>query len=142
MKRSSLSARGSVNPASGRSGLSYSLRLSTEKVAGKGGGEVFRGGLFLLFLVNRVDKVLTVVFGAAADALESGETRRRGGVGVDIDNLAALDVLEKSHSSVARIVLHHFSVALALAHIVRRVLEDAALTIGALGRMVKEVLAY
>ena len=118
------------------------MRLSTEKVAGKGGGKVLRGGLFLLFLVNWVNEVLTIVFGAAADALENGETGRRGGVSVDIDNLAALDVLEKSHSSVASIVLHHVSVTLALAHIVGRVLEDAALTIGALGWVVKEVLAY
>ena len=119
------------------------MRLRSEKVAGKvGGSEALRGGFFLFFLVDRVDEVLTIVFGAATDALESGETGRRGSVGVNIDNFAALDVLEKSHSSVARIVLHHVSVALALTHIVGRVLEDAALTVGALGRVVKEVLAY
>ena len=121
------------------------MRRCAEKVAGKSshvsGGVVSRGLLFVL-LVNGVDVVLTIVFGAAANALEDIETGRRGGVGVDIDDLAAFDVLEKSHSSVARIVLHHVSVALALAHIVGGVLEDAALAVSALRRVVKEVLAY
>jgi len=139
--RSSLSARGLTDHPSCQS-VSYSLRL-TEKVAGKGsGGRIFGGGVFFSLLFDGVDKVLTIVFGTTADSFEAGETRSRGGIGVDIDNLTALDILEKSHSSVACIVLHHISVVLAYAHIVGRVLEDAALTVGALGRVVKEVLAY
>ena len=72
---------------------------------------------------------------------ESVETGRRGCVGVDVDNLAALDVLEKSHCCVARVVLHHCSVVLSLAHVVSWVLEDASLTIRTLRWVVQEILA-
>ena len=112
------------------------MRRGAEKVAGKV-WHFIRGvvrGVLLSFggLVNRINIVLAIVLGAAADALEDLETGRRGGVGVDIDYLAALDVLEKSHCGVAGVVLHHVDVALTLAHIMGRVLEDAALAVSAL----------
>lgn len=65
----------------------------------------------------------------------------RGGVGVDVDHFAAFDILEKSHRRVARVVTDHVSVVLALAHVEGRVLEDAPLAVGALGRVNEEVLA-
>ena len=113
--------------------LGHSLSAHAEKVAREGG--------LLGHLLFGIDVVLTVVLGTAADVLECLEARRRGCVCIDVDGLAALDILEQSHRGVASIVLHHLGVRLAAAHVVRRVLEDAALAIGALGGVIKEVLA-
>lgn len=100
-----------------------------EKVSGK--GRLSRG-LVANFAFVFVDVVFAVVFGAAADLAEGCETGSGGCVGVDVDDLAALDILEKSHGCVPRIVLHHAGVVLALAHVESGVLEDAALPISAL----------
>ena len=88
-----------------------------------------------------VNKVFSVVLGAAADiseGLQAGSGRR---VCVDIDGVSTLDVLEQSHRSIACVVLHHFRVGLTRLSIVCWVLEDAPLTIRALGGMLQEVLA-
>jgi hypothetical protein len=114
------------------------LRSVAEKVAGK--SRSF-GLLLLNFFILRVDIIFTIVFCTTADLSESGETRSGSGVGVDIDNLAALNILEKSHSSVASIVLHHMGVVLTFTNIKGRVLENAPLAVRALGRMLQEVLA-
>jgi hypothetical protein len=108
-----------------------------EKVTGKVGSCALLLSNFVLF----IDKVLAIVLGTGADMLEGVETRSGGSIGVDIDNLAALDVLEKSHGSIAGIVLHHSFVVLARTYIKSGVLEDAALPIGALRWMLQKVLA-
>lgn len=107
------------------------MRAHAEKVAGKGGGA---GDLFSIYVV------LAVVLCAAANVLEGVKTGSRGSVGVDVENLASLDILEKSHRRVTSIVLHHLGVVLTGAHVMGRVLEDTALAISALGGMLKEVL--
>jgi hypothetical protein len=88
-----------------------------------------------------VDIVFTVVLCTTANLFESGETRSGSGVGVNIQNLGALDVLEESHGSVAGVVLNHFLVVLTLTNVISWVLEDASLAVGALGRMLQEVFA-
>jgi len=100
---------------------------------------VRRGGVFLALL--GVDEVFAVVLGTGANVTECAETWSRGGVGVDIDDLASLNVLEKSHSSVSCVVLHHVAVGLAFSNVEGRVLEDASLAVSALRRMVQEILA-
>ena len=114
-----------------------------ELVTGKGGhSEVCLVDLAVVFLSIGIDEVFAIVLCAAADVSESTETRSCSGVGVNVDNLAALYVLEKSHCCVAGVVLDHVSVVLALADIKSRVLENAALAISALRWVLKEVLAY
>lgn len=110
---------------------------TSEKITGKGGSRV---GSLVDFFFFLIDVVFAVVLGAAADSLEGVEAGRRGGIGVDVNHLAALDVLEKPHRSVARVVLHHFLVVLTLAHVECWVLEDASLSVGALGWVLQEVL--
>jgi len=95
----------------------------------------------LLDFLRLINEVFAIVLGAVADRLEGVEAGCRGGVGVDVDHLAALDVLEQSHCGVARIVLHHSFVVLAIAHIESRMLEDTSLSIGALRGVLQEVLA-
>jgi len=114
-------------------------RHGAEKVSGKGRLGCFAAQYFAFVFV---DEVLAVVFSAGADLAECGETGSRSCVGVNIDNLAALYVLEKSHCRVPRVVLHHVAVVLSLAHVESRVLEDTSLPVGALGRVVQEVLAH
>ena len=109
--------------------------LSAEKVSVVVVAEALLGEFVSFGLLVGVHVVVSVVFGAVADLFEGVETGRRGGVSVDVDHFAALDVLEKSHGCVARIVLHHRRVVLALPHVVGRVLEDASLTVRALGRV-------
>jgi len=109
----------------------YSFRA--EKVLGEGGNL----NLFIVF----IDIVFTVVLCTTANLFEGGETRSSSGVGVYVQNLGALDVLEKSHCSVAGVILNHFGVVLTLTNVIGWVLEDAPLTVGALGRMLEEVFA-
>ena len=90
---------------------------------------------------NGLDEILAVVLRAAADAPEDAQAGRRRCVRVDVDYLAALDILEKSHGGVSCVVLDHVRVLLALAHVESRMLENASLPIRALRRMLKEVLA-
>lgn len=108
--------------------------LGSKKVAGKS------RSLDLLVAIF-VHIVFTVVFCTTANLFESGETRSGCGVGVYVQNLGALDVLEKSHSSVAGVVLNHIGVILAFTNVIGWVLEDASLAVGALGRMLEEVFA-
>ena len=104
-----------------------------ELVTGKGGhSEVFFFDLAVVLFSVRIHEVFAVVFRAAADAPENTETRSCGSVGVDVDTLASLNILEKSHCRVAGVVLNHVSVLLALADVKRRVLENATLAISAL----------
>jgi len=104
-----------------------------ELVTGKGGhSDLFFLDLVVVLFSIRIDEVFTVVFRAVADAPENTETRSCGGVGVNVDYLAALNILEKSHCRVAGVVLNHVSVLLALADVKRRVLENATLAISAL----------
>jgi len=113
-----------------------------ELVTGKGGhSDLFFLDLTVALSSISIDQVFTVVFRAVADTPEHTETRSCGGVGVNVDYLAALNILEKSHCRVAGVVLNHVSVVLALAYVKRRVLENAALAIGALRWVLKEVLA-
>ena len=109
----------------------YSFRA--EKVLGEGGNL----DLFIVF----IDIVFTVVLCTTANLFEGGETRSSSGVGVYVQNLGALDVLEKSHCSVAGVILNHFGVVLTLTNVIGWVLEDASLTVGALGGMLEEVFA-
>jgi len=109
----------------------YSFRA--EKVLGEGGNL----NLFIVF----IDIVFTVVLCTTANLFEGGETRSSSGVGVYVQNLGALDVLEKSHCSVAGVILNHFGVVLTLTNVIGWVLENASLTVGALGRMLEEVFA-
>ena len=109
----------------------YSFRA--EKVLGEGGNL----NLFIVF----IDIVFTVVLCTTANLFEGGETRSSSGVGVYVQNLGALDVLEKSHCSVAGVILNHFGVVLTLTNVIGWVLEDASLTVGALGGMLEEVFA-
>ena len=106
--------------------------LSAEKVPVI---EALLGELVSFGLLFGVHVVVSVVFGTVADLFKGVETGRRGSVCVDVDHFASLDVLEKSHGCVARIVLHHRLVILALSNIVGWVLEDASLSVRALGRM-------
>ena len=79
-----------------------------ELVTGKGGhSEVCLVDLAVVFLSIGIDEVFAIVLCAAADVPESTETRSCSGVGVNVDNLAALYVLEKSHCCVAGVVLDH-----------------------------------
>lgn len=80
--------------------------------------------------------VVAIVLIAGADSLKCVETWSCGRVGVDVNYLAALYVLEKSHRCVTSVILHHVSILLTIAHIKSGVLEDASLTISALGRMI------
>ena len=77
-----------------------------------------------------------------ADTFEDGETWSGGSVGVNVNDFAALDILEKSHRRVASIVLDHVRVLLTFAHIKRRVLEDASLAIVALRWVNKKILTH
>lgn len=120
-------------------GVVGSHGVGAEEVAGDDlGGEHGRVIDVFLLLVN---VVLAVVLRAAADVSEGLQARRRGGICVDIDGIATLDVLEQAHCRVACVVLHHFRVALTRLHIVSGVLEDAPLAISALRGMLQEVLA-
>ena len=112
-----------------------SLRVASEKVTRKVGGAEFSLNLFVL-----VDIVDAVVLGATANVFEGLKTRGSGCVGVDVDGIGTLDVLEKSHGSVTCVVLHHFGVWLTCTNIMGWVLENASLAISALGRMLEEVL--
>jgi hypothetical protein len=108
--------------------------LRAEKVLGEGGN-------LNLLIAFFVDIVFTVVLCLTANLFEGGETGSSSGVGVYVQNLSALDVLEKSHCSVAGVVLNHFFVVLTLTNVIGWVLEDASLAVGALGRMLEEVFA-
>ena len=108
--------------------------LRAEKVLGEGGS-------LNLLIAFFIDIVFTVVLCTTANLFEGGETRSSSGVGVYVQNLGALDVLEKSHCSVAGVILNHFGVVLTLTNVIGWVLEDAPLTVGALGRMLEEVFA-
>jgi len=111
--------------------------LGAEKVAG-----ICRSiSFFLEFFFLSVEIIFTVVLCTTANLSEGGETRSASGVGVDIQNLASLYVLEKSHSSVAGVVLNHIGVFLTLTNVKGWVLENAPLAVSALGRMLQEVLA-
>ena len=92
-------------------------------------------------LSSGFDEILAVVLRAAADAPEHAQPRRRRCVRIDVDYLAALDILEKSHGGVSCVVLDHVRVLLALAHVESRMLENASLPVRALRRVLKEVLA-
>ena len=83
-------------------------------------------------VVVGIDEIFSIVLGTATNSFEDGETRCGSCVGVDVDHLTALDVLEKSHSCVAGVVLDHIGVFLALADIKSRMLEDTPLPIGTL----------
>ena len=109
------------------------ISFRAEKVLGEGGNLY----LFIIF----TDIVFTVVLCTTANLFEGGETRSSSGVGVYVQNLGALDVLEKSHCSVAGVVLNHFGVVLTLTNVIGWVLEDASLAVSALGRMLEEVFA-
>jgi len=102
------------------------LGPDAEKIPGK------VGALSNVLIGSGIDVVFTVVLSAAADGFESGETRSRGSVRVDVENVATLNILEKSHRGVASIVLHHFGVGLTCSHVVGWVLKDAALAVRAL----------
>lgn len=111
-------------------------------VTGKGGhSDLCLIDLIDGVVVDRIGDVLTGVLRAIADPAEDAETRSGGSIGVNVNYFAALDILEKSHRSVARVVLDHVGVVLALAHVEARVLEDAALSISAFGGVVEEVFA-
>ena len=113
-----------------------------ELVTGKGGhSDLFFLDLAIVLFSIGIDEVFAVVFRAVADAPENTETRSCGCVGVNVDYLAALNILEKSHCRVAGVVLNHVSVVLALADVKRRVLENATLAISTLRWVLKEVLA-
>ena len=86
----------------------------------------------LVYLLILVNKVFSVVLGAAADISESLEARCGGRVCVDIDGVSTLDFLEQAHCRVACVILHHFRVGLTRLDIVCWVLEDASLAVGAL----------
>jgi len=142
----SLRHRLSVGSSTLASGVSTSVLSGgavAELVTGKGGhSEIFFFDLAVVLFSVRIHEVFAVVFRAAADAPENTETRRCGGVGVNVDNLATLNVLEKSHCCVAGVVLNHVSVLLALADVKCWVLENATLAVGALRWVLKEVLAH
>lgn len=108
--------------------------LRAEKVLGEGGN-------LNLVIAFFIDIVFTVVLCTTANLFEGGETGSSSGVGVYVQNLGALDVLEKSHSCVAGVVLNHFFVVLTLTNVIGWVLEDASLAVSALGRMLEEVFA-
>ena len=108
--------------------------LRAEKVLGEG------GNLNILIAIF-IDIVFTVVLCTTANLFEGGETRSSSGVGVYVQNLGALDVLEKSHCSVAGVVLNHIGVVLTLTNVIGWVLEDASLAVSAFGRMLEEVFA-
>ena len=92
-------------------------------------------------MVIRIDEIVAIVLGTATNSFEDCETRSGSCVGVNVDYLAALNILEKSHCRVAGVVLNHVGVVLALADVKRRVLENATLAISALRWVLKEVLA-
>ena len=83
-------------------------------------------------MVVGIDEIFSIVLGTATNSFEDGETGRGSCVGVDVDHLAALDVLEKSHGCVAGVVLDHIGVFLALTDIKGRMLEDTPLPVGTL----------
>ena len=89
----------------------------------------------------RIDEVVAIVLCTATNSFEDCETRSGSCVGIDVDYLTTLNVLEKSHSCVASVVLHHISVFLAFANIESRVLEDTSLPVGTLRGMIQKVLA-
>jgi len=105
----------------------------TEKITGELGS-------FLHFLL-RVDIVFSVVFSIVTNGFEGLQTGSGGSVCIDIDSVSTLDVLEKSHGSVPSVILHHIGVALTLASVMSGVLEDASLSVSALGGMLQKVLA-
>jgi len=86
--------------------------------------------------------ILSIVLHIAADGAEYWQARSCCCVGVYIEHICAINLLEKSHSSVPGVVSDHVRVLLTLAHVESGVLEDAALSIGALGGVLEEVLAY
>lgn len=102
-----------------------------------GGVSTLRASVVLLL----VFVVLAVVLRVAADGAEDGQTGSSGCVRVDVNYVGSLDFLEETHRRVASVILHHQGVWLALSHVEGRVLEDAALPVGTLGRVVQKVLA-
>ena len=94
-----------------------------------------------LFIICIAIDILSIVFGTTANSFESVETRSSGSVCVDINYFAAFYILEKSHCCVASIILHHIGILLAYPGIESRVLENASLSISALGWMLQKVLA-
>ena len=79
--------------------------------------------------VDGIDEVVAIVLGTATNSFENCETRSSSCVGVNVDYLTTLNVLEKSHSCVASVVLDHIGVFLALTDIKRRMLEDTPLPV-------------
>ena len=110
-----------------------------ELVTGKGGR---RDGLSFVDLVDRIHEVFSTVFRGTANSSEGGKTRGSGSVSVNVNYLAALNILEKSHRRVPRVVLDHVSIVLSNAHVKGWVLENASLSVRALRRVIQEVLAY
>ena len=79
-----------------------------------------------------IDEIVAIVLGTATNSFEDCETRSGSCVGVDVDYLTTLNVLEKSHSCVASVVLDHVGVFLARADVKSRMLEDTPLPVGTL----------
>jgi len=86
--------------------------------------------------------IFSAILHIAADGAEYWQTGSSCCVGVYVENICALNLLEQPHRSVPGVVSHHVRVVLTLAHVKGRVLEDAALSISTLGGVVKEILAY
>lgn len=117
-------------------------RLVAEKIFRQSGNIIFDSGFPFVVLLLVVNEIIAVVLGARTDVAEGLETGRRGGVSVDVDHFAAFNVLEKSHSGVASVVLHHQRVVLPGTHVESGVLKDAPLPIRALRWVVQEILAH
>jgi len=78
----------------------------------------------------------------AANFLEGVKSWCGRCVGVDVEDVGAFDLLEESHRGVPLVVFHHRLVGLSLGDVVGWVLEDASCSVGALARVIKEILAY
>lgn len=90
-----------------------------------------------------MDFVLICVFiVTATNVLECIESRSGRCVGVNVEDVSTLDLLEQSHCGVPLVIFHHDSVVLSFLDFVSWVLEDASRTIRALAGVIKEVLAY
>lgn len=114
--------------------MSLGSTVIAELITGKSGHDVI--------FFSMIDSILTFIFITAADTFEDGETWSGGSVGVNVNDFATLDILEKSHRCVPSVVLDHVRVLLAFAHVKGRMLEDAALTIVALGWALKKILTH
>ena len=104
------------------------LRSFSEKLRRFGGYRLILNG----WLFIRIDEVVAIVLCTATNTFEDCETRSGSCVGIDVDYLTTLNVLEKSHSCVASVVLDHVGVFLALSDIESRMLEDTPLPVRAL----------